>query len=65
MQACIYNFSFRSPFTGFFHSVGGTSNRLQRVSLLDYRRGFGHVAYGRALSRQDGRLTWDNAAASA
>ncbi|CAN7502116.1 pyridoxamine 5'-phosphate oxidase family protein [Phenylobacterium sp. LjRoot164] len=38
---------------------------IERVSLLDYRRGFGHLAYGRASSRQDGRLTWDDAAGSA
>ena len=38
---------------------------IERVSLLDYRRGFGHVARGRALSRQDGGLSWDDAAASA
>jgi nitroimidazol reductase NimA-like FMN-containing flavoprotein (pyridoxamine 5'-phosphate oxidase superfamily) len=34
---------------------------VERVSLLDYRRGFGHVAYGRASSRQDGNLTWEAA----
>lgn len=32
---------------------------FERVSLLDYRRGFGHVSYGRPSEADDGRLVWD------
>jgi uncharacterized protein YhbP (UPF0306 family) len=37
---------------------------IERVSLLDYRRGFGHVVHGRAVSHQTGRLVWDVAGPS-
>lgn len=34
---------------------------FERVSLLDYGRGFGHVQYGRPSETQDGKLIWGGA----
>lgn len=33
----------------------------ERISLLDYRRGFGHVVYGRPAADGSGQLVWDAA----
>lgn len=37
---------------------------VERVSLLDYRRGFGHVVHGQPSPNGVGRLDWDAAEAS-
>lgn len=32
---------------------------IERVTLLDYRRGFGHAAYGRVSSHRESQIAWD------